>query len=64
MKVDHTVKLTNVTIAEVDEAFASVTPMGTVDNNDVQTISLTFQKIEITSNAGGTTAIDDWEPNV
>jgi len=64
VKVDHTVKLTNATIAEVDEAFASVTPMGAVDNNDVQTISLTFQKIEITSNAGGTTAIDDWEPNV
>jgi type VI secretion system secreted protein Hcp len=64
-RLDHTVKLTNASIAEIHEAYAAMTDTGTADGNDVQTVSLTFQKIEITNTVGGITAIDDWQrPNV
>ncbi|MBS1801104.1 MAG: type VI secretion system tube protein Hcp [Acidobacteria bacterium] len=60
-RLDHTVKLTNASIAEIREAYAAMTPTGAVDGNDVQTVSLTFQKIEITNTVGGITAVDDWQ---
>jgi type VI secretion system secreted protein Hcp len=64
-RLDHTVKLTNASIAEIREAYAATTPTGTPDGNDVQTVSLTFQKIEITNTVGSITAVDDWQrPNV
>jgi type VI secretion system secreted protein Hcp len=63
-KLNHTVKLTNAIIIEIKEAYASVTPDGAADGKDMQTISLTFQKIEITNTISGTTAIDDTRANV
>jgi type VI secretion system secreted protein Hcp len=57
----HTVKLTNASVASVQESFASTTPAGQTDGSDVQTVTLTFQKIEITNTAGSITAIDDWQ---
>jgi type VI secretion system secreted protein Hcp len=62
-KLDHTVKLTNATIIEVKEAYASVTPEGAINGKDVGTISLNFQKIEITSTISGATAVDDTRAN-
>jgi type VI secretion system secreted protein Hcp len=63
-KIDHTVKLTNAAITEIHESYASTTPAGTPDGKDSQTISVVFQKIEITSTTGGTSAIDSLTPNV
>jgi type VI secretion system secreted protein Hcp len=63
-KLDHTVKLTNASIAEVRDAYTSTSAAGAPDGNDVQTVSLTFQKIEITNTVGGITAIDEWQANV
>lgn len=63
-KLDHTVKLTNASIAEVHNHYAAATDSGAPDGNEVQTVSLTFQKIEITNTAGGITAIDNWQSPV
>ena len=60
-QVDHTIKLTNATISEVkDTLFLGQAGGPPVDSRDLQAITLTFQKIEITSVTGGTTAVDTW----
>jgi len=56
-KVDHTVVLTNASISDVTESYAAVVN-GVADGRDVQTVTVTFQKIEITSNTGNTSAVD------
>jgi len=64
VKVDHTVKLTNASIVSVLDSFAETNATGAADGRDIDTITLTFQKIEITSNSGGTSAIDELRANV
>ena len=59
-RLDHTVKLTNASIAEIHDNYAA-TDTGAPNGNEVQTVSLTFQKIEITNTVGGITAVDDWQ---
>jgi type VI secretion system secreted protein Hcp len=60
-QVDHTVKLTNASLSLVhDSLFLGPTGGPLVDSRDLQQISFTFQKIEITSVTGGTTAVDNW----
>lgn len=61
IKVDHTVKLTNASISEITESYAAMTN-GTADGRDIQTVALTFQSIEVTSNVSKLTAVDEWEP--
>ena len=61
-KVDHTVTLKNASITDITERYAAKVD-GVVDGRDIQTVSVTFQKIEISS-SNGTTAADDWEQNV
>ena len=61
-KVDHTVTLKNANIADITQSYAAKVN-GVVDGRDIQTVSVTFQKIEISS-TNGTTAADDWEQNV
>jgi type VI secretion system secreted protein Hcp len=63
-KLNHTVKLTNATVIEIKEAYANVIPDGVGDGKEAQTVSLNFQKIEITSTVSGATAIDDLHGNV
>lgn len=59
--LDHTVKLTNATIVSVKQSIQLPQQGGPViDSRELEEISLTFQKIEITSISGGTTAIDNW----
>lgn len=59
-KLSHTLKLTNAVVVDIKEAYASIAADGvTVDGKDVQTVSLTFQKIEIASTLGGASAEDD-----
>ena len=58
-KVDHTVVLTNASISDITESYAAVVN-GVADGRDIQTVTVTFQKIAITSNTGNTTAVDDW----
>lgn len=59
---DHTIKLTNATITEIEQSVQMGEAGGpVVDSRDLQTISFAFQKIDITSNTGGTEAIDDWQ---
>jgi type VI secretion system secreted protein Hcp len=63
--VDHTIKLTNATIIEVDQSLDLPQSGGPViDSRELQVISFTFQKIEITSVTGGTSATDDWNVRV
>ena len=64
-QLDHTVKLTNATIISVNQSLHLPQPGGPViDSREVQEISLTFQKIDITSIPGGTEAMDDWSASV
>ena len=59
--LDHTVKLTNATIASVQQSIHLPQSGGPViDSRELTEISLTFQKIDITSISGGTEAVDDW----
>jgi type VI secretion system secreted protein Hcp len=60
--VDHTIKLTNAFITEVEQSINNGQPGGPIiDSRDLQSISFTFQKIEIVSLSGGTQATDDWQ---
>jgi type VI secretion system secreted protein Hcp len=64
-QVDHTVKLTNAALSEVkDTLFLGQAGGPPVDSRDLQQITLTFQRIEITSVTGGTTAVDNWSATV
>ena len=59
--VDHTIKLTNAIIVECDQSLLLSQSGGPViDSRDLHVISFTFQKIEITSLTGGTSAADNW----
>jgi type VI secretion system secreted protein Hcp len=61
-QLDHTVKLTNATIISVKQSLQLPQSSGPViDSRELQEISLTFQKIDITSIPGKTEAMDDWE---
>ena len=56
--VDHTIKLTNASIASVSQSLHDPQAGGPIiDSRELQTITFTFQKIDIT---GSTEAIDDW----
>jgi type VI secretion system secreted protein Hcp len=64
-QLDHTVKLTNATIISVNQSIHLPQSGGPViDSRELQEISLTFQKIDITSIPGGTEAMDDWSVSV
>jgi type VI secretion system secreted protein Hcp len=59
--IDHTIKLTNASIASVSESVHDPEKGGPViDSRELQTITFTFQKIDIASNSGKTDAMDDW----
>ena len=63
--IDHTIKLTNATVSEVEQSLQSGQAGGPlVDSRDLQSIYFYFQKIDITSLSGGTEAIDDWQVTV
>jgi type VI secretion system secreted protein Hcp len=62
--LDHTVKLTNASMTAVQEAYASTTLPGAADGKDMQTVTLSFQKIEITNSVTGGSAIDELRANV
>jgi type VI secretion system secreted protein Hcp len=64
-QLDHTVKLTNATIASVKQSLLLPQHGGPViDSRELQEISLTFQKIDITSIPGKTEATDDWNTTI
>jgi len=59
--VDRTIKLTNAIIIECDQSlFLPQSGGPVIDSRDLHVISFTFQKIEITSLTGGTSASDSW----
>ena len=61
LQLDHTIKLTNATIISVKQSILLPQQGGPViDSRELEEISLTFQKIDITSIPGGTEATDDW----
>jgi len=61
-QLDHTIKLTNAAIASVSQSVHLPQQGGPIiDSRELEEISLTFQKIEITSIPGAT---DDWSANV
>ncbi len=60
--VDHTIKLTNATISDIEQSLQNGQAGGPpVDSRELQSIHFYFQKIDITSISGGTEAIDDWQ---
>ena len=60
--VGHTIKLTNASITEVEQSLNTGQSGGPlIDSRELETISFTFQKIEIASLSGGTHAADDWQ---
>jgi type VI secretion system secreted protein Hcp len=61
-QLDHTIKLTNAIIISVKQSLQIPQSGGPIiDSRELQEISLTFQKIDITSIPGKTEAMDDWE---
>lgn len=63
--IDHTIKLTNATIAASQQSLHLGQLNGPpVDSRELHEISFYFQKIDITSVSGRTEAIDDWQINV
>jgi type VI secretion system secreted protein Hcp len=61
-EVDHTVTLTNASIASIEDyEFLGDKGGPIVDSRELERISFTFQKIEIDSIPGKTTAMDDWQ---
>jgi type VI secretion system secreted protein Hcp len=59
--LDHKITLTNAIIVESDQSLLLPQSGGPViDSRDLHVVSFTFQKIEITSHTGGTTATDSW----
>jgi type VI secretion system secreted protein Hcp len=64
-QLDHTVKLTNAIIVSVQQSLHLPQQGGPViDSRELEEISFTFQKIDITSISGGTEAVDDWNVTV
>lgn len=63
-KVDHTVKISMANIIDITQSYAATQLDGKADGRDIQTVSLAFQTIEISSNVSGLTAVDDWKPIV
>ncbi len=59
--VYHTVKLTNATISHVKEYMGFPDSGEPPDSRQLEDVSFTFQKIEISNNDGKTTSIDDWQ---
>jgi type VI secretion system secreted protein Hcp len=60
-QLDHTIQLTNARIILVQQSLHLPQSAGPViDSRELQEISFTFQKIQITSISGGTEAADDW----
>ena len=60
-QLTHTVKLTNANIISVRQSVLLPQSGGPViDSRELQEITLTFQKIDITSLPNGFEAIDDW----
>jgi type VI secretion system secreted protein Hcp len=63
--VDHTIKLTNAVVVETDQSILLPQTGGPViDSRELHVISFTFQKIEINSLTGGTSATDTWNVSV
>ena len=61
-QLDHTIKLTNAIIISVKQSLQIPQSGGPIiDSRELQEISLTFQKVDITSIPGKTEAMDDWE---
>lgn len=56
----QSIKLTNATISSVKEYMGFPGLNGQSDPRQLEDVSFTFQKIEISNNDGKTTAIDDW----
>ena len=64
-QLDHTIKLTNATIISVRQSVLLPQQGGPViDSRELEEISFTFQKIEITSIPGRITTTDDWNAPV
>lgn len=60
-QVTFTIELTNATIVEFGGSVHFGEAGGpVVDTGELETLSLVFQKITITSATGNTTAVDDW----
>ncbi|HEY6414521.1 MAG TPA: type VI secretion system tube protein TssD [Edaphobacter sp.] len=65
LQLTHTIKLTNATIISVKQSVHLPQSSGPViDSRELQEITLTFQKIDITSLPNGFEAIDDWQAKV
>lgn len=61
-EIDHTIKLTNAAISGVRQHVHNGSSVGPpVDPRELQEVTFTFQKIELESQTGKTTAIDDWQ---
>ncbi len=58
--VYQAVTLTNANVAKINKEGGNLPSGKSVDTYELETISLTFQKIEITDSQGKTSAIDDW----
>jgi type VI secretion system secreted protein Hcp len=60
-EVSYTIELTNATISGFEGSLHLGENAGPIiDTRELEMITLEFQKIAITSIAGGTTAVDDW----
>jgi type VI secretion system secreted protein Hcp len=64
-QLTHSIKLTNATILSVRQSILLPQSGGPlIDSRELQEITFSFQKIDITSSPHGFEAIDDWQANV
>lgn len=59
-EIYHTVKLSNATIASVNQEVAQTAEGQRFDTHELERIALSFQRIEIENKTGKTMATDDW----
>jgi type VI secretion system secreted protein Hcp len=64
--VYYSIVLKNATVSDIhqhmDQVYSTSAGGSTVPTDALEDVSFTFQTIEVTSNVGQTTAMDDWSP--
>jgi len=58
--VYHTITLTNATVAKINKEGGNLRSDNANDTHELENLSLTFEKIEISDNLGKTSASDNW----
>jgi type VI secretion system secreted protein Hcp len=59
-EVHYTITLVNATISQLVQSISDTRHDSAIDKHELEDVSFTFQRIEIESKLGKTSAVDDW----